>query len=162
MSIRLVEPLVTKGFGLKDEDLDEIIRMDRLHDISSVYKEELKQILTAFSCHCRIRLLEFDELSGCDEIDNAWYNALISGQRHIFYSHLHSNKGTCVVFLYSNRAREENTFRKRTLLHEFSHHYQWAIDDFPCLIPKGTPEFSSSVLEICLFRSFAGDRLLKQ
>jgi len=141
MSLPLVVSLLTKGYGLRDDDFDEIIRMDHLKDVSSKFSKEIHSIQEIFNSKCRIRLIEFNEFCGSNEDANKGFNLLIFGQRHVFYSHIHSNKDCCVVFLYSGKSQaESNLFRKRTLPHEFAHHFQWAAAGFPCLLPKSTPE----------------------
>jgi hypothetical protein len=45
------------------------------------------------------------------------------------------------LFFYAGLADlDEWLLGKRILPHEFSHHYQWVAEGFPCLIPKGAPK----------------------
>jgi hypothetical protein len=141
MSSHLVEPLITKGYGLADEDFDEIIRMDRLKDISQNFAESIHKIQESFHCKARIRVVEFDELSGVDFGSNSSYNTAIFVGRHIFYNSISSNKNCCVVFFYAGVVEKlKALFKDRILPHEFAHHYQFAYGDFPCMLGKGVPE----------------------
>lgn len=141
MSVSFTVPFVTIGYGLKDEDLDEIIRMERLNDISQVFSESIEFINNRFESKTRIRIIEFSEISGVDIDSNEWFRSLVSAQRHLFYSHLHSNKDSCVLFKYAGLNFDRELFEKRLLPHEFAHHYQWESQNFPCLVPKGAPNY---------------------
>lgn len=138
MSLRLTVPLVTTGYGLKDEDFDEIIRMDRLRDISKPFSKSIQLVEDAFGSKARIRLIEFNEASGVDMESNAWYRTLIFAQKHLFYTHLHSNRDCCVLFKYTGLTIKRELFEKRYLPHEFAHHHQFT-SQYPCFLPKGSP-----------------------
>jgi hypothetical protein len=140
MSIQLAANLTTLGYGLKDEDLDEIISMDKLRDISSRYSQALSYIQKRFDTKTRIRILEFDRLSGVDHNGQAWYNALIDANRHLFYSTVHSNKNCCTIFLYGSFRGRSKELQNLSLPHEFAHHYQWQTEHFPLIVPRGCPK----------------------
>jgi len=140
MSLSFVIPLVTKGYGLKDEDFDEIIEIERLRDLSKVLSGTIKTTQREFGSNIRIRIIEFNELSGANADSNKWFRTLIGAMRHMFYSHLHSNKDCCVLFKYAGYDMRKELVKKRTLLHEFAHHYQWATLGFPMFLPKGSVE----------------------
>lgn len=142
VSLPLVLPLVTKGYGLREEDLNEIIIIERLNDISRKFSESIQRIQEKLNSKTKIRMVEFNELSGTGPESKHWFNILIQAQRHIFYSYLHSNKDCCVLFYYAGYKPKKGykLFNERILPHEFAHHYQWASLEFPILLPKGTPE----------------------
>jgi len=64
MSLPFVVSLLVKGYGLRGEDLDEIIEMERLRDISAKLSETIRTIQKEFGSNSRIRIVEFNELSG--------------------------------------------------------------------------------------------------
>lgn len=101
MSVPLAASLTTLGCGLKDEDLDEIIVMEKMRDVSSRYSQALTIIRKRFSAGTRIRVIEFDRLSGVDSNTQAWLNALVDVNRHLSYSYIHSNRDCCSLFLYA-------------------------------------------------------------
>jgi len=136
MSLPFVVPFVTKGYGLKDEDFDEIIEMERLRDVSEKLSETIRTTQREFGCNTRIRIVEFNELSGANADSNKLFRITISSMKHMFYSYLHSNKDCCVLFKYAGYDMSKELFKKRVLLHEFAHHYQWATLGFPCFLPK--------------------------
>jgi hypothetical protein len=141
MSLHLVEPLITKGYGLADEDFDEIIRMEKLKDISQNFAESIDKIQENFHCKAGIRVVEFDELSGVDSSSSSDYNKVIREGPHIFYHPINSNKNCCIVFYYTGVAEKRKAvFKNRILPHEFAHHYQFAFGDFPYMLGKGLPE----------------------
>lgn len=141
MTLDLVEPLITKGYGLADEDFDEIIRMDRLNDISQNFAESVDKIQESFHCKARVRVVEFDEQSGVDSSSNSEYKKVIFRGPHIFYNYICSNKNCCVVFYYAGVAEKKKAlFKNRILPHEFAHHYQFAYGDFPYMLGKGHSE----------------------
>lgn len=137
MSIPLASSLTTLGYGLKDEDLDEIIIMEKMRDVSNRFTYALDLIKKRFNTSTRIRLIEFDRFSGVDEDAQAWCNALIDVERHLFYSTLYSNKDCCVIFVYSKHRKKPKVLQERLLPHEFAHHYQWQTEGFPFIEPKG-------------------------
>lgn len=140
MSLPLVIPLVTKGYGLRNEDFDEIIEIERLRDVSKKLPETIKTTQREFDSNIQIRIIEFNELSGANADSNTWFRTLIGAKRHMFYSHLHSNKDCCVLFKYASYDMSKEIVKKRTLFHEFAHHYQWTALGFPMFLPKGSVE----------------------
>lgn len=140
MSIELAASLTTLGYGLKDEDLNEIIRMENVRDISDRYSQARSLIQKQFDIKTRIRILEFDRSSGVDATARVWYNAFIDSDRHLMYNTAYSNKDCCTVFLYAGFRGKPKELQNRGLPHEFAHHYQWAIERFPFIAPKGCPK----------------------
>jgi len=140
MSLEFVVPLITEGYGLRDEDLNEIILIERLNDVSKKFSGAIRRIQDKFDSKARIRLIEFSELSGSTPDSKLWYSRLIHGHRHIFHSHVHSNKNCCVLFYYAGCTKDRTLLNKRVLPHEFAHYYQWASQGFPCLLPRGIPK----------------------
>ena len=140
MSLPFVVPLVTRGYGLREEDLNEVIRMERLKDISKRFSRAIQRIQEKFDSKTKIRIIEFNELSGQNTYSNSWFRMLILTKRHIFYSHIHSNKDCCVLLCYTGLDKNHKLFNERILPHELAHHYQWASQGFSCFLPKGTPK----------------------
>lgn len=141
MSIHIVLPMITLGYGLKSEDLDEIISLEGLKDISQKFSGAIQIILKRFNSDIRMRIIEFNEISGSDEYSRQFFNRLIYAQRHLFYSHIHSNRDTCVVFFYSGLHKgKKKLLNKRLLPHEFAHHYQWTMLGFPVFLYRGIPK----------------------
>lgn len=140
MSYPFTIPFVTKGYGLREEDLNEIIEMERLKDVSKRFSGPIQRIQRKFNSKTKIRIIEFNELSGANVESEDWFRRRIDGQRHIFFSHINSNKDCCVLFLYSGFDAKQKLFSERILPHEFAHHYQWVSENFPCFLPKSTPK----------------------
>lgn len=140
MGLSFVVPLVTKGYGLREEDLNEILVMERLNEISKRFSGVIQRIQEKFNSKAKIRIIEFNELSGSSRDSRFWFGGLIGGQRHLFYSHLHSNKDCCVIFYYAGFVVNSKLLNKRFLPHEFAHHYQLASQRVPAFLPKGTPK----------------------
>jgi hypothetical protein len=137
MSIRLAANLATPGYGLRDEDLDEITIMDKLRDISGRYSQALGFIQKQFDTKTRIRILEFSRFSGADKNAQARYNAFVDAERHLFYSYVHSNDNSCTIFLHAGFRGRPKELQNLLLPHEFAHHYQWQTERFPFIAPKG-------------------------
>lgn len=140
MSIDEVLPFITKDYGLKDEDLNEIAERENLRDISRKFSSGIDNTLHEFGTKQRIRILEFGENSGSTTKDRISFASLVHAEKNIFYSHLYSNKDCCVFFLYSgHKIKDEELFNCRVIPHEFAHHYQFTEANFPCLLPHGVP-----------------------
>lgn len=140
MSASYTTPFVIDGYGLREEDLNEIIIMERLKDISQGFSRDIHKIQEKFDSKSKIRVIEFNELSGADVNSNSWFRRLIFARRHIFFNTISSNKDCCVIFFYAGRDKKDKMLSERFLPHEFAHHFQWASEGFPCLLPKGTPK----------------------
>lgn len=139
MSIPRTVPFLVEGYGLKEEDLNEIILIERLKDITQRFSIQIKKIQDTFDFQSKMRIIEFHELSGADASSQDWFRQLILAQRHVFYSPIHSSKDCCVLFLYAGHGTKDTMFRQRILPHEFAHHFAWASEGFPILLPKNYP-----------------------
>lgn len=140
MGLSFVLPQVIEGYGLREEDLNEIILMERLNDISKKFSRIIEKTQTRFNSEVKIRIIEFDELSGATLDSKLFFRRFIHGQRDIFYTHVHSNRDCCVIFCYGGYAKNPKLLSERILPHEFAHHYQLVSQRFPCFLPKGTPK----------------------
>ena len=129
-----------KRYGLRDVDLNELIIIVKLKDISSEFSEPIDEILGRFKSPQNIRILEFNELSGGNREANYYFNATILAQKHLFHDHLSSNQRCCVIYRYAGYRYPHSLFRARILPHEFAHHHQFAEEKMPCVLPKDTPQ----------------------
>lgn len=132
-------PKVTRGYGLKDEVLDEMILKENIVDSSKKFDKLFEQIRYRFRSSDRIRLLEFNEKTGTCYETRKLFQALILGNYKIFYSSNHSNKDCCVILKYQ-RLKLGKEFKDHTLPHEYAHHYQFASAGFPAYFSKATPK----------------------
>jgi hypothetical protein len=140
MSSNKIIPFLTKGHGLLDEDLNEIILRENLNDVSEGYSADIRRIKDRLHTKLRMRILEFSERSGSSIDAKFFFRQLILANRHLFYNHLYSNKECCVVLVYSGlKDKDDDLFSSRLLPHEFAHHYQLVAGNFPLLLPRGAP-----------------------
>jgi hypothetical protein len=140
MSSSEIIPFITKGYGLSDEDLNEIILRQKLNDISEDYSADIRAIQNRLSTKLRMRILKFNELSGYSIESRIFFRQLINITRHLFYHYLYSNRDCCVVLIYSGlKEKDTELFSCRLLPHEFAHHYQLVAESFPKLLPRGAP-----------------------
>lgn len=139
MSIAAIAPLITRGYGLSDEDLDEVIPRENLRDISSLFASAIKNTRERFNTSIRIRVLEFSRASGSDLQGRKHFNVLANAKKNVFYNHLFSNRDCCVFFIYCNyKPQNAKLFNNRIVPHEFAHHFQF-VNGFPCFLPNGCP-----------------------
>jgi hypothetical protein len=136
-----INALVTRGYGIKDEDLDEFLPRENLRDISKNYSLELAEIQKKFSVKDRIRIIEFDERSGSNQYSNAQYREMISEEFDIAYCGPYSNRDCCVIFLYAGfNQKQKRLLPGRILPHEYAHHFQFARAGFPCIQSRKMPK----------------------
>jgi hypothetical protein len=141
MSAAQIIPFITKGYGLTDEDLNEIIPRENLKDISALYSSAIKNTQERFNTDIRIRVLQFNRNSGSDYPSQRYYNILANSEKTVFYNHLFSNKDSCVFFIFQDFSPLNiEQFNNRIVPHEFAHHFQF-VKGFPCLLPKGCPSY---------------------
>jgi len=151
MTISSIISLITKDYGLKDDDMDKIIRREKLKDVSQAYSDAISNIQNKFGSITRLRVLEYNELSGSNRDSKIFFRDLALQSRNVFYNHLFSNKECCVIFVYSGYQMKNSTlFKLRILPHEFAHHFQMTDEEFPCLLPRGVshdffPQFASTL-----------------
>lgn len=139
MSAATVVPFVTKGYGLSDEDLDEVILRENLKDISPLFVSAIKNTQERFKTNIRIRVLQFNRNSGSDYQSRKNFNLLANSEKNVFYNHLFSNRDCCVFFMFSDYSPQNiELFNNRIVPHEFAHHFQF-VNGFPCFLPKGCP-----------------------
>ncbi len=139
MSIPYVSPFVIEGYGLKEEDLNEIIAIERLKDTSKRFSKTIQTIQEKFDSENKMRIIEFNELSGADANSDLFFKNLIFSYTHIFFNTINSSKDCCVVFFYAGHGKSDKTLSERILPHEFAHHFAWASEGYPFLMPQGTP-----------------------
>jgi hypothetical protein len=140
MSSNEIIPFITEGYGLSDEDLDEIILRENLKDVSEGYSTCIRRIQDRLHTKLRMRILEFGERSGSSIQVKLFFRQLILANRHLFYNHIYSNRDCGVVLMYSGlKDKNSELFFSRLLPHEFAHHYQLVEADFPLLLPRGAP-----------------------
>jgi hypothetical protein len=139
MSVDAIIPFITKGYGLKSEDLDEVIPRENLRDNSQRFSTEIQEVLKKFSSSDRIRMIEFNEFSGSSRETNKFLNTMIADGRNMFYLPLYSNRNCCVILVYSAFHPDNRLLSCRLLPHEYAHHFQFSKESFPCILPKGIP-----------------------
>lgn len=139
MSSDEIIPFIAKGYGLPDEDLDEVILRENIRDVTGGYSADINRIQDRLRTQLRMRILEFSEVSGASMKSRLIFTQYIFSKRHLFYHHLFSNRDCCVVFVYSGSERDKDLFSSRLLPHEFAHHYQLVVRNFPVLMPSGIP-----------------------
>jgi hypothetical protein len=139
MSINSVPDIVRQGWRL-EEDLDRIIRIERLRDVSQKFSNQIKPVVDAFRARSRMRVIAFNEQSGIDRDSKAIFEAFISGEREVFYIGPLSNRECCVILVYDSTGESKLRSYKHTLPHEYAHHVQFAHESFPFLIAREVDE----------------------
>ena len=110
-----------------------------MKDVSANFVSGIENVQKKFNSDIKIRILEFSENSGSNYEANRIFNYFINSEKHVFYTHIFSNRDCCVFFIYSNyKIVDMQRFNNRTIPHEFAHHFQF-VQGFPCLLPKGVP-----------------------
>lgn len=139
MSIRSVFDIAKNGWGLEDEDLDKIIRIENLKDKTQKFSDQIKTIVERFNSVSRLRIVAFNEQSGVERDSKVIFMTYILGGRNIFYHPPLSNKECCVVLIYPPKAELSLKTYEHILCHEYAHHIQFAHAGFPCYIFKRRP-----------------------
>ena len=75
MSIFSVPDVAKPGWGL-EEDLNKIIRIENLKDLTNNFSQEISRVLDRFNSTSKIRLIEFDESSGVDSESRGYFKTL--------------------------------------------------------------------------------------
>jgi len=74
MSIYSVPFLVEPGWGLAEEDLEKIIRLENLRDLTKDFSDQTKPLIEKFGSLFTIRIVAFDENSGVDSQSKALFS----------------------------------------------------------------------------------------
>jgi len=139
MSIKSVPYLVKNGWGLEEEDLNRIIRIEKLEDVSHKFSDQIKTITEKFGSLSRLRILAFDKESGIDSDSKKMFMSLILAERDVFYHAGFSNKECCVVLIFKSKGELVLKSFKHILSHEYAHHIQFSHECFPYYIYKRSP-----------------------
>lgn len=131
MSIYSVPFLAEPGWGLVEEDLEKIIRLENLKDLTKDFLDQTKPLIEKFGSLFTIRIFAFDENSGVDSESKALFKSFMLYERNLFYYSVASNKECCVIFIHSSKGLRELKSNEHILPHECAHHYQFAFTDFP-------------------------------
>jgi len=126
--------------GLHEEDLNRIIKIENLKDVSQKFSDQIRTITDAFGSAVGMRIIAFNETSGIDSTSKMFFRELISGGRDVLYYCNLSNKECCVVLIYNSKGETLLKSFKHLLCHEFAHHFQFAFGGFPGYIPKARPQ----------------------
>lgn len=132
----LIFDFIEKGFGLREEDLNEVIIRENLKDISIKYSKAIQIVQKKFCSDINIRIMEFGWLSGITNFWKIFFKLQIQINHQIFYYPIFSNRDCCVILCYSGLDTNRELIEE-LLPHEFAHHFQLVSEDFPCYIPKG-------------------------
>jgi hypothetical protein len=114
MSINSVPDIVRQGWGLEEEDLDRIIRIERLRDVSQKFSNQIA-IPRRFLKHLFPEKEKYFILDPC--------------QTRVY-----------VILVYDSIGESKLKSCKRILPHEYAHHVQFAHESFPFLIAREVDE----------------------
>lgn len=146
VSIYSIDHLAEPKWGLRDEDLERLIRAEKLRDITSRFSYIGKYTVERFDSPDRIRIVAFHKNSGLNRESRTFFRSHVQEGRQIFYDAALSNKETCVVLVSDPVGIEVLKWFIHVLLHEYAHHFQFAHGGFPYYIYKEecrtwTPQF---------------------
>lgn len=136
MSMFSIPDIVEKLWGLKEEDLNNIIRVEGLKDVTHEFSGEIRKTTERFDSLSDLRIIAFNNDSGVDPESKAAFKAWISAGRTIFYHSWFSNKGCCVVLVHDPKGISRLTAYNHILYHEYVHHFQFTYGNFPYYIAK--------------------------
>jgi len=139
MSINSVPDIVRQGLGL-EEDLDQIIRIERLRNVSQKFSNQIKPIVDAFRARSRMRVIAFNEQSGIDHDSKRAREVFISGEREVFYIGPLSNRECYVILVYDSIGESKLRSYKQILPYEYAHRVQFAHESVPFLIAREVDE----------------------
>jgi len=131
MSIYSVPFLVEPGWGLVGEDLEKIIRLENLKDLTKDFLDQTKPLIEKFGSLFSVRIVAFDENSGVDSNSKDLFESLMLYERNVFYYPVVSNKECCVIFIHGSKGPQELKSNEHILAHECAHHFQFAFAGFP-------------------------------
>jgi hypothetical protein len=137
MSIISIPDIMKDGWGLENEDLDKIIKIEGLRDVTQDFLDQIRIIRDAFGSVSNIRIVAFSERSGVNHRSKEIFNGLIRAGRDIFHHNWFSNRECCVVLIHNSKGKARLQSYKSILAHEYAHHFQWAYGGFPFYISKG-------------------------
>lgn len=149
MSIFSIRDIQKEDWGLEDEDLDRIIKIEKLKEVSHEFHDQIKILMKAFDSKSNIRIVKFDEQSGTEFNSKNFFKSLILGERHVFYFSNLSNRECCVVLIYGETGKSKLQSFKHTLPHEYAHHIQFAQENFPYFLAKGADMLSPPFVNRC-------------
>lgn len=81
MSILSVFDLAEPKWGLNEEDLNAIIRVERLKDMTKDFSDSIETITQKFGFPAGIKIVAFDEHSGVDNNSRRFFRLLINAGR---------------------------------------------------------------------------------
>lgn len=139
--------MAKNGWGLEDEDLDDIIKIENLKDVTQRFSDQIKTIIERFGSVSHLRIVAFNEQSGVDRHSKSIFRLLIQAGRDVNYNSLLSNKECCVILIYPTSAEPSLKSYGHILCHEYAHHFQFAYAGFPYyivkqLLPEPVPPFA--------------------
>jgi len=136
MSIFSAPFIVKPGWGLVEEDLEKIIKLENLTDLGKDFLNQTKTLIERFGSLANTRIIAFDENSGANFESKAFFKTLLSYDRTVFYYPVMSNKECCVIFIHNPKGVQMLKTNQHILAHEFAHHFQIAHAGFPQYVSK--------------------------
>jgi hypothetical protein len=149
MSIFSIDDIQKQGWGLEDEDLGKIIKIEKLKEVSHEFHDQIETLVKGFNSKSNIRIIAFNDRSGIDLSSKSFFSSFISSEKHVFYLSNLSNKECCVILVYERAVESKLKSFKHTLAHEYAHHMQFTQEGFPYLVPKGAHIVSPSFVNPC-------------
>jgi len=131
MSVYSVPFLVEPGWGLVAEDLEKIIRLENLKDVTKDFSDQTNRLIENFGSLFSVKIIAFDENSGVDYYSKTLFKSLMGFERNVFYYQVVSNKECCVIFIHGSKGLQELKSNEHILAHECAHHLHFAFTDFP-------------------------------
>jgi hypothetical protein len=136
MSMSSIPDIVEERWGLTEEDLNKIIRIEGLKDLSCEFSSEIRKTIETFDSLSDMRIIAFNDNSGVDSKSKATLTEWISSGKTIFYYPKFSNKECCVVLIYDPKGKSKLTKCDHILYHEYAHHFQFTDGNFPYYVAK--------------------------
>lgn len=125
------------NWGLPEEDIDNIIKLEKMKDITKNFTKKIKALIKKFDFVAEIRIVSFNRDSGVDDTSNSFFNTMIDNDRNIIYMPDMSNKECCVIFVEEPNGINVLKNDESIIAHEYSHHIQFVYAGFPYYYNKG-------------------------
>ena len=120
VSIDSIEHIEEPGWGLREEDLERIIRSEKLRDVTSRFSSLVKCITEDFDFVPGIRIVAFDKSSGLNKESRAHFRSQIREGRQIVYHAGLSNRETCAVLASSTSWIDDVAWPEHFVLDEWA------------------------------------------
>ena len=113
MSIFSVKALIKENWGLRENDLDTLIKYEKIEDVSIRFIDQIQSVTEKLGSKSNIRIIKFDENAGGDAASKRYFKNLVMSKRDVFYYTFLSNKNTCIIFVTNDGIK--NFFKIKSL-----------------------------------------------